>query len=322
MPDIFFYLYSDDIPVCFQRVKASSFHLNDQVMIIKLFPEPCYDKVSSTINSGLLKIKLTLYNKSTELNKIDLNQFKDGESENEDDNKNNQNYLATSAFGGIGVQVGELYTVVCVVYMCRYLVSKDSSGNNDPYVRITCTNEKRETRIKHETVNGIWNEMLIFDGVQLNLKKKSTWPILLAEVLDYDSGRDELLGSTYIWLSDSPYKINDVSEMKPKWHQLYLPKSNSPQGELLLSFYIFDQKDEHKFMYRQINPVPKTKPYTFEINILGLRDIKPLAMLPIKKAYIKFDMNSINVSGEPENNYLLKQPSQKIKEVILQLIPH
>ena len=90
--------------------------------------------------------------------------------------------------------------------------------------------------------------------------------------------------------------------MKPKWHQLYSAKSNSPQGEILLSFYIFDQKQEHKFMYRNINPVPETKPYTFEINILGLRDLKPLAMLPIKKAYIKFDMNSLNVSGEPENN--------------------
>jgi len=66
-------------------------------------------------------------------------------------------------------------------------------------------------------------------------------------------------------------------------------------------------------MYRQINPVPKTKPYTFEINILGLRDIKPLAMLPIKKAYIKFDMNSINVSGEPENNLPSKTTQPKDK---------
>ena len=89
--------------------------------------------------------------------------------------------------------------------------------------------------------------------------------------------------------------------MKPKWHQLYLPKSNSPQGELLLSFYIFDQKQEHKFMHRNINPIPETKPYTFEINILGLRDIKPLALRPIKKPYIKFDMNSLNVSGEKNN---------------------
>ena len=280
-------------------------------MIIKLFPEPCYDKVSSTINSGLLKIKLTLYNSNTESNKIDLKQFNDEISD--DKNQSPQNILATSAFGGIGANIGELYTVVCVVYMCRYLVSKDSTGNNDPYVRITCVNEKRETSIKHETINGIWNEMLIFDGVDLNLKKKSTWPILLAEVLDYDSGKDELLGSTFIWLSDSPYKINETTEMKPKWHQLYSAKSNSPQGEILLSFYIFDQKQEHKFMYRNINPVPETKPYTFEINILGLRDLKPLAMLPIKKAYIKFDMNSLNVSGEPENNLPSKTTQPKDK---------
>ena len=211
LPDIFFYLINkDDIPVCFQRIKASSFHLNDQIMIIKLFPEPCYDKVSSTINSGLLKIKLTLYNSNTESNKIDLAQFNDEISDKE--NQSPQNILATSAFGGIGANIGELYTVVCVVYMCRYLVSKDSTGNNDPYVRITCVNEKRETSIKHETINGIWNEMLIFDGVDLDLKKKSTWPILLAEVLDYDSGKDELLGSTFIWLSDSPYKINETTE--------------------------------------------------------------------------------------------------------------
>ena len=314
LPDIFFYLLNkDNVPVCFQRIKASSFHLNDQVMIIKLFPEPCYDKVKSTINSGLLKIKLTLYNKSTEVNKIDLSKFREGETEDEDKEQNENDYLATSAFGGIGAKIKDLYTVVCVVYMSRYLVSKDSSGNNDPYVRITCVNDKRETSPKHETINGIWNEMLIFDGVQLNLKKKSTWPILLAEVLDYDSGSNDLLGSSYIWLSDSPYKVNDTSVMKPKWHQLYLPKSNSPQGELLLSFYIFDQKPEHKFMYRNINPVPETKPYTFEINILGLRDIKPLAMLPIKKAFIKFDMNSLNVSGEPENNLPSKvtQPKDK-----------
>ena len=314
LPDIFFYLINkDDIPVCFQRIKANSIHLNDQIMIIKLFPEPCYDKVKSTINSGLLKVKITLFNKEKEFNKIDLSKFQEGDSSDEDKEKSDYNILATSAFGGIGAKIKELYTVVCVVYMCRYLVSKDSSGNNDPYVRITCVNDKRETSIKHETINGIWNEMLVFDGVQLNLKKKSTWPILLAEVLDYDSGGNDLLGSSYIWLSDSPYKINDTSIMKPKWHQLYLPKSNSPQGELLLSFYIFDQKDEHKFMYRNINPVPETKPYTFEINILGLRDIKPLAMLPIKKAFIKFDMNSLNVSGEPENNLPSKTTQPKDK---------
>ena len=310
LPDMFFYLLNkDDIPICFQRIKSSSFHLNDQIMIIKLFPEPCYDYVKSTINSGLLKVRVSLYNIETELKQIDFNKFKEGDTDDED-NKNNS--LSNVAFGGIG-KIKDLYTVVCVVYMCRYLISQDGNGNNDPYVRITCVNEKRETTTKHETINGIWNEMLIFDGVQLDLKKKSTWPILLAEVLDYDSGKDDLLGSSYIWLSDSPYKINDTSVMKPKWHQLYLPKSNSPQGEILLSFYIFDQTPENKFKYRKIKPIPETKPYTLEINILGLRDIKPLAMLPIKKAYIKFDMNSLNVTGEKENNLPSKTTQPKDK---------
>ena len=67
LPDMFFYLLNkDDVPVCFQRIKSTSFHLNDQIMIIKLFPEPCYSKVKSTINSGLLKIKMTLFNHKDE----------------------------------------------------------------------------------------------------------------------------------------------------------------------------------------------------------------------------------------------------------------
>ena len=288
LPDMFFYLLnSDGDPVCFQRIKSTSFHLNDQIMIIKMFPEPCYDKVKSTINSGLLKTKIVLYNSSTEKSKIDFSKFREGDSGAENGEEDLENYNAL----GIGRKLKDLYTVVCVVYMCRYLISSDGNGTNDPYVRLTCVNDKRETSIKHETINGIWNEALVFDGVELDINRKSTWPILLAEVLDYDRiGKNDLLGSSYVWLSDSPYTLNSIELVKPKWHQLYLPKSNAPQGEVLLSFYIFDK--DHSNMFRQIDPIPKTIPYSFEINILGLRDIKPLAMLPIKKAYIKFDMNS------------------------------
>jgi hypothetical protein len=308
LPDIFFYLLNkDDIPVCFQRIKSSSFHLNDQIMIIKLFPEPCYDKVQSTINSGLLKLRLAIYNKMTEIKQIDFNKFKEGDTDDED---NNNNIISNNPLGSF-VKIKDLYTVVCVVYMCRYLVSKDSNGMNDPYVRITCVDNKQETSIKHETINGIWNGALVFDGVELDINRKATWPILLAEVLDYDRMGSDILGSSYVWLSDSPYKFNSYELVKPKWHQLYLPKSNAPLGELLLSFYIFDQ--EHHTMYRQINPVPKTVDYSFEINILGLRDIKPLAMLPIKKAYIKFDMNSLNVSAGKDDTLPAKitQPKDK-----------
>ena len=74
-------------------------------------------------------------------------------------------------FGGLGKKMKGLYTVVCVVYMCRYLVGEDSKGMNNPYVRITCVDNKQETSIKHEIINCIWNETLIFE---LNINRKST----------------------------------------------------------------------------------------------------------------------------------------------------
>mgnify|MGYP002623964632 CR=1 FL=1 len=312
LPDLFFYLLNPDgDPVCFQRIKSSLFHLNDQIMIIKLFPEPCYGKVTSTINSGLLKAKIILFNNLVEKSKVDMSKFRDGDS-GEEQSEEDLEKLNREAIGFMGGKIKDLYTVVCIVYMCRYIISSDSNGNNDPYVRITCVDEKRETSIKHDTINGIWNETLVFNTVQLDLKKKSTWPILLVEVLDYDRvGKDDVLGSSYVWLSDSPYNINNTKVVKPKWHQLYLPKSNKPQGEILLSFYIFDQ--DNKDLSRKINPVPETESYSFEINILGLRDMKPLSMLPIKKAFIKFDMNSLNISGNEEDNLQprVTQPKDK-----------
>ena len=64
---------------------------------------------------------------------------------------------------------------------------------------------------------------------------------------------------------------------------------------MLPAFYIFDIA--HQNMISQIQTTPETTPYTFEINILGLRDLKPFSMLPIKKAYINFEMTSLNISG-------------------------
>ena len=308
LPDVFFYLLNkNDEPVSFQRIKAKKFYLNEKIMIIKLFPDACYGN-KDNIYSGLLKVKITLYNLK-EKGQIDLQKFKEGDSD-EDEEEDLEKLQNKNAIGIIGDTLKPVYKIVCVVYMTRYLVSGDENSKNDPYVCIKCDSE-RTTSIKHDTVNGIWNETLIFENIEMDLKRKSTWPIILATVKDNDLIGEDILGYTYVWLNNSPVKINDVSLMKPKWHQLFLPNSNEPQGELLLAFYIFDS--DHYNLSHQINPIPETVPYTCEINILGLRDIKPLAMLPIKKAFIKFDMNSLNVTGKKEDTLESKKTQPKDK---------
>ena len=314
LPDVFIYLYnSKKEPICFQRIKARDFYLNERIMIIKLFPDPCVDKIQKIYQSGLIKVKICIFNRQFDKQPESINNMRDGDSDNEENNDLNddlENILNKPSDNNLGfLKLKETYTVVCIVYMSRYLISGDSSGNNDPYVSLTCLNNEQHTSVKYNTINGIWNDKLIFDNVELNLNKKSTWPIFLLKILDYDKiGKDDLLAYSYIWLSDSHYHINNTNLVKPKWSQLFLPKSNKPQGEILLSFYIFD--NNHRKEINNLSPIPETTPYSFEINILGLRDLKPLSILPVKKAYIKFDMNSLNVTGKEEDslNPIITQP--------------
>ena len=311
LPDIFFYLLNPKgKPVCFQRIPAGAFYLNDQIMIIKLFPEPCYKDIDSNVESGILKTKIVLY-KNDEKNKVDLSKYVDGDTDSEGQVEDLE-AMAKMDYIGIGQKLKEAYTVVVMVYMSRYLESGDTSGTNDPLVKIQCGENEKESSIQYNKLNGVWNEKLIFDCVELNLKKNSTWPIFLVKVYDYDTlSYNDLLGYSYVWMCDADVKINDTSLADPKWHQLFLPKSNSPQGELLLSFYIFD--NEHQNMIGQIQTTPETIPYSFEINILGLRDLKPFSMLPIKKAYINFEMNSLNISGNESEDFPSKQTQPKDK---------
>ena len=48
------YLIQGSNEIYYQRIKLSKFHLNIDILIIKLFPEPCIDKVKEIYYSGLV----------------------------------------------------------------------------------------------------------------------------------------------------------------------------------------------------------------------------------------------------------------------------
>ena len=329
LPDLIIYLTQKEKEICFQRIKLAKFHLNDDIFVIKLYPEPCVGKIKEIFLSGIVKVKIKLFNRVLDpKEKCDTTAFKDGDEfgaknikmginnilqggeempsigDNEDlekmlDNNNIQNEEKVNL---LNKNKGEFkfYTVVACVYMSRYLIAGDSTGLSDPYCIITINGEKRETSIKNKCVNGIWNEKLVFDTVSFDYKEQSTWPAMLITIMDKDITSSDMLGYSYIWLTDTNYSYNVFKKIKPKWHQLFLKKSNRAQGQILLSFFIFD--NEHRNEIKKIQIEPETIPFNVEINALGLRDLKPLSFIKIKKPYISFDLNSINVSTRNGEN--------------------
>ena len=328
LPDLIIYLTQKGKEICFQRIKLSEFHLNNDIFVIKLFPEPCVGAIKEVFLSGIVKLKIKLFNKNIDdVEKCDVSAFKDGDEdgasklnmginsilcgyspsnnliEDEDlenmlkKNQNNQNEIKEEYKDN-----GEFkfYTVVACVYMTRYLIAGDSTGLSDPYCRISINGETRETAVRNKCVNGIWNEKLVFDTVSFNYKDQSTWPVMLLTVMDKNYASSDMLGYSYIWLTDTNYSYNSPKKIKPQWNQLYLKKSNRAQGQILLSFYIFD--NEHRDELNRIKIEPETVAFNVEINALGLRSLKPLSFIKIKKPYISFDLNSINVSSTNGEN--------------------
>ena len=316
LPELFIYLVekSSKKNICFQRVKASEFHLNKDILILKLLPDPFINRCKTIKNSGIIKCKICVYSDS-EINLIPSEkEFKQGgimpplptlgkkvsKVIDMDDLENLKDEKEEEPEPEPVLNVKDNYTIVAVVYMSKGLVAAESSGVSDPFVEIKYENQTLKTHVKNNTMNGIWNEKLEFQPVRMKLDDIATWPVFQVNVIDYNKIMADLpLGYNYLWLCNSAYTLNDTQSREPKWHKLFLPKSNKQQGQILLSFYVFDE--EHKHLIPNINIQQKVVLYDFQINILGLRQLKPLGMIEIKKPFIKFDLNSLNVTGKPED---------------------
>jgi hypothetical protein len=312
VPDLFIYLCDKSGEyICFQRLKAETFLNNDDIMVIKLIPDPSVGQIKEFVYSGIVKIRITLRNKDFNIPILkDTKQDGKGkkieteESEEEDSggltteiNKMKQNLIKKPT-----VQI-TTYCIVANIYMSRHLVSGDPSGNSDPFVRLRIGDDEKNTAVKNDCINCIWNESLFFENIKMDIENKSTWPVIFLQVMDKDILGTDMLAYGYVWLSDSSYDIDDIGKLTPNWVQLHLPISNKPQGQILCSFHIINSSRKDLIeVAKNLDITPDTELYSFEINVLGIRDIKPLSILPVKKAFINFDLNSINVTGREDNN--------------------
>lgn len=82
---------------------------------------------------------------------------------------------------------------------------------------------------------------------------------------------------------------------RPKWHKCRLKAGAPDSGEVLVSFSIVSDDFNFKTPIKYMNLMETVlfDEYTIEINILGLRDLQSNGILPVKKAFIQFNLKSL-----------------------------
>jgi len=144
-------------------------------------------------------------------------------------------------------------------------------------------------------------------------------------VYDHDDGlldnSDDFLGRAIIEPEDCAIITQDMLEqhdndelkvpVEPRWHPFHFAPGEAKCGEVLVAFSVVEH--DYNFMLKPDNVDLHTRVDTREFDcnllILGLRQLQSPGILPVKKAFIKFNCKSLVPPGTASVKDVLTQPA-------------
>ena len=149
----------------------------------------------------------------------------------------------------------------------------------------------KKTKVIEDNLNPLFYETLelILEGSTVE-----ELPPFILDVYDWDTLSNDFIARCLIPIKDCAYSEDDVIP-RPKWHPMKLTPSSPNCGEILVSFSIVEDDYTFKVPLNYVNlkeEVPFEE-FTVSINILGLRDLQSVGILPVKKAFIVFNLKSL-----------------------------
>ncbi|KAA0708535.1 Otoferlin Fer-1-like protein 2 [Triplophysa tibetana] len=152
---------------------------------------------------------------------------------------------------GIGIQavppislvynMKQVFQLRAHMYQARSLFAADSSGLSDPFARVFFSTHSQVTEILSETLCPTWDQLLVFDNVELYgeaSELRDDPPIIVIELYDQDTvGKAEFIGRTF---AKPLTKMVDEHYGPPRfppqleYYQIY--RGNCAAGDLLAAF--------------------------------------------------------------------------------------
>ena len=211
------------------------------------------------------------------------------------------------------------------IYQCENLPPADSNGTSDPYVQLYSRDEVvSKTHNCEDTNNPLFFSVC---EIQMGIDTLDTATPVVLNIWDVDSdlldSTDDFIGRSLIFL-DSPEvracTSNSDQVLEPKWFPVKKSwaswnsqnkedeeEDNIPQ--ILVSFQLVDYEynfqipaksidladKEFKIGQGKIYPMPHIhyKEFKCDIMVLGLRSLVSTGLLPVRKAFVKFNLKSV-----------------------------
>ncbi|XP_078301010.1 otoferlin isoform X6 [Panthera onca] len=210
------------------------------------------------------------------------------------------------------------------MYQARSLFAADSSGLSDPFARVFFINQSQCTEVLNETLCPTWDQMLVFDNLELYGEAhelRDDPPIIVIEIYDQDTmGKVDFMGRTF---AKPLVKMADEAYCPPRfppqleYYQIY--RGNATAGDLLAAFELLQIGPAGKADLPPINgpgdmdrgpimPVPVgirpvLSKYRIEVLFWGLRDLKRVNLAQVDRPRVDIECAGKGVQSSLIHNY-------------------
>ncbi|XP_075782088.1 otoferlin isoform X2 [Pelodiscus sinensis] len=210
------------------------------------------------------------------------------------------------------------------MYQARSLFAADSSGLSDPFARVFFITQGQCTEVLNETLCPTWDQMLVFDNVELYgdaHEMRDDPPIIVIEIYDQDTvGKADFMGRTFakpvVKMSDEPY---GPPRFPPQLEYYQIYRGNATAGDLLAAFELLQIGPAGKSDLPPIDgptdteqgpilPVPLgirpvLSKYRVEILFWGLRDLKRVNLAQVDRPRVDIECAGRGVQSALIQNY-------------------